>query len=174
MQFIFSMGIDGDIFQLCKDGQLMKIKQWLDNTENDLNQGDDHWFTPLHWASRNGRIEVVELLISRGNRFDWVMWPGFNVILGARVSAKNRGDDTPLHNAAQCGQLSVIKSLVKNKAQVNAQNEHGNSPLHYACFNNHAEVSQYLGMTNNVSVHVKCHLKMFNFSAKWGSCISVQ
>ena len=60
------MGIDGDIFQLCKDGQLMKIKQWLDNTENDLNQGDDHWFTPLHWASRNGRIEVVELLISRG------------------------------------------------------------------------------------------------------------
>ena len=64
--FIFSMGIDGDIFQLCKDGQLMKIKQWLDNTENDLNQGDDHWFTPLHWASRNGRIEVVELLISRG------------------------------------------------------------------------------------------------------------
>ena len=68
--FIFSMGIDGDIFQLCKDGQLMKIKQWLDNTENDLNQGDDHWFTPLHWASRNGRIEVVELLISRGNRFD--------------------------------------------------------------------------------------------------------
>ena len=66
LQFNFSMGIDGDIFQLCKDGQLMKIKQWLDNTENDLNQGDDHWFTPLHWASRNGRIEVVELLISRG------------------------------------------------------------------------------------------------------------
>ena len=66
MELVFSMGIDGDIFQLCKDGQLMKIKQWLDNTENDLNQGDDHWFTPLHWASRNGRIEVVELLISRG------------------------------------------------------------------------------------------------------------
>ena len=47
------MGIDGDIFQLCKDGNLMKIKQWLDNTENDLNQGDDHWFTPLHWAARH-------------------------------------------------------------------------------------------------------------------------
>ena len=104
----------------------------------------------------------------------WVMWPGFNVILGARVSAKNRGDDTPLHNAAQCGQLSVIKSLVKNKAQVNAQNEHGNSPLHYACFNNHAEVSQYLGMTNNVWVHARCPLKTFNFSAKWSPCISVQ
>ena len=75
-----------------------------------------------------------------------------NVFIGARVSAKNRGDDTPLHNAAQCGQLSVIKSLVKNKAQVNAQNEHGNSPLHYACFNNHAEVSQYLGKLG-VKVH---------------------
>lgn len=106
----------------------MKIKQWLDNTENDLNQGDDHWFTPLHWACRNGRIEVVELLISRG----------------ARVSAKNRGDDTPLHNAAQCGQLNVLKCLIRNKSQINAQNEHGNSPLHYACFNNYEEVAKCL------------------------------
>jgi len=122
------MGIDGDIFQLCKDGNLMKIKQWLDNTENDLNQGDDHWFTPLHWAARAGHLAVVELLISRG----------------ARVSAKNRGDDTPLHNAAQCGHAEVTCCLVKSKSQINAQNEHGNAPLHYACFANYEEVARHL------------------------------
>ena len=99
-----------------------------------------------------------------------------NADLGARVSAKNRGDDTPLHNAAQCGQLSVIRSLVKNKAQVNAQNEHGNSPLHYACFNNHAEVSQYLGKfaLNTIQCLFECCLKSFDFSAKWSLSISVQ
>ena len=62
-----------------------------------------------------------------------------NLSLGARVSAKNRGDDTPLHNSAQNGHVSVSQCLIKNKAQVNSQNEHGNSPLHYACFSNHTE-----------------------------------
>ena len=55
-----------DIFKLSKTGNMMAIKLWLDNTENDLNQGDDHWFSPLHWAARNGHLQVVELLISRG------------------------------------------------------------------------------------------------------------
>ena len=55
-----------DIFTLSKEGNIMAIKLWLDNTENDLNQGDDHWFSPLHWAARHGHGQVVELLISRG------------------------------------------------------------------------------------------------------------
>ncbi|WP_163638132.1 ankyrin repeat domain-containing protein, partial [Morganella morganii] len=42
---------------------------WLDNTENDLNQGDDHGFSPLHWACREGRSAVVEMLIMRGAEF---------------------------------------------------------------------------------------------------------
>ena len=52
--------------------------------------------------------------------------------------------------------------MVKNKAQVNAQNEHGNSPLHYACFNNHAEVSQYLGTFALLS---ECSLSAFRKSS---------
>ena len=64
---------------------------------------------------------------------------------GARVSAKNRGDDTPLHNAAQCGHLEVAMCLVKSKSQINAQNEHGNAPLHYACFSNCEDLARHLG-----------------------------
>ena len=85
----------------------------------------------------------MKLLISRGNCS--ASYTFFIYNLGARVSAKNRGDDTPLHNAAQCGEIEVLQTLIKSKAQVNAQNEHGNSPLHYACFNNHISVARLLG-----------------------------
>lgn len=44
------------------------------------------------------------------------------------------GDDTALHLAAAHGHRDVVLLLLKNKADVNAVNEHGNSPLHYACF----------------------------------------
>ena len=120
-----TMAQPADIFHLSKKGDsVMSIKLWLDNTENDINQVDDHWFTPLHWAARYGHKQVVELLIDRG----------------ARVSAKNRGDDTPLHNACQCGHLEIAKTMIRHKATLtllNERNEHGNSPLHYACFGNY-------------------------------------
>lgn len=117
-----------DIFSYCRDGNIMAVKVWLDNTENDLNQGDDHLFSPLHWASRSGHNAVIELLLSRG----------------ARVNSANMGDDTPLHNAAQMGHLEVIRKLIREKAEVNALNEHGNTALHYACFNNHVACADVL------------------------------
>ena len=61
------------------------------------------------------------------------------------------GDDTPLHLAAGHGHRQVvvvcvcsniynlynktnIQKLLSRKAEVNVQNEHGMTPLHYACF----------------------------------------
>jgi len=117
-----------DIFTHCKDGNLVAVKIWLDNTESDLNQGDDHLFSPLHWASRQGHKGIVDLLISRG----------------AQVNAANMGDDTPLHNAAQMGHVDILRKLIQHKADVNAFNEHGNTPLHYACFGQFAAVAEEL------------------------------
>jgi len=117
-----------DIFTHCKEGNLVAVKIWLDNTENDLNQGDDHLFSPLHWASRQGHSHIVDLLVSRG----------------ARINAANMGDDTPLHNAAQMGHLEIMRKLLLQKADVNAFNEHGNTPLHYACFGQYASCAEEL------------------------------
>lgn len=111
-----------DIFTHCKDGNLVAVKVWLDNTENDLNQGDDHLFSPLHWACREGHLHIVDILLSRG----------------AQVNAANMGDDTPLHNAAQMGHLPIIRKLIQHKCDLNVLNEHGNTPLHYACFGQYA------------------------------------
>lgn len=117
-----------DIFTQCREGNAVAVRLWLDNTENDLNQGDDHGFSPLHWACREGRSAVVEMLIMRG----------------ARINVMNRGDDTPLHLAASHGHRDIVQKLLQYKADINAVNEHGNVPLHYACFWGQDQVAEDL------------------------------
>lgn len=53
---------------------------------------DDHGFSPLHWACREGRSNVVDMLIMRG----------------ARINVMNRGDDTPLHLASSHGHREIV------------------------------------------------------------------
>lgn len=107
-----------DIFQWCREGNALQVRVWLDDTEHDMNQGDDHGFSPLHWACKEGHLKIVEMLIKRG----------------ARINVTNMGDDTPLHLSAAHGHRPVVQLLLQNRVDVNFTNEHGNSPLHYACF----------------------------------------
>uniref|UniRef100_A0A8C6WPY9 Scaffold protein ILK n=1 Tax=Neogobius melanostomus TaxID=47308 RepID=A0A8C6WPY9_9GOBI len=126
-----------DIFTQCREGNAVAVRLWLDNTENDLNQGDDHGFSPLHWACREGRSNVVDMLIMRG----------------ARINVMNRGDDTPLHLAASHGHRDIVGKLIQCKADTNAANEHGNTPLHYACFWGQDQVAEDL-VTNGAQVSI--------------------
>uniref|UniRef100_A0A3Q2QGR6 Scaffold protein ILK n=1 Tax=Fundulus heteroclitus TaxID=8078 RepID=A0A3Q2QGR6_FUNHE len=128
-----------DIFTQCREGNAVAVRLWLDNTENDLNQGDDHGFSPLHWACREGRSNVVDMLIMRG----------------ARINVMNRGDDTPLHLAASHGHRDIVGKLIQCKADTNAANEHGNTPLHYACFWAHHQVADDL--VNNGALVSVCN-----------------
>ncbi len=110
-----------------REGNIAETRLWLENSENDVNQGDEHRFSLLHWAAREGRRAIVELLISRG----------------ARVNATNLGDDTALHLAAAHGHYDVVHFLLSNfRLAVDAANEHGNTALHYACFWNHHDVAE--------------------------------
>ncbi|XP_014245998.1 integrin-linked protein kinase [Cimex lectularius] len=117
-----------DIFHWCREGNAMQVRVWLDDTEHDMNQGDDHGFSPLHWACKEGHTNIVELLISRG----------------ARINATNMGDDTPLHLAAAHGHKDIVRVLLFNKADVNFSNEHGNTPLHYASFWGYQQLAEDL------------------------------
>eukprot|EP00091_Calanus_sinicus_P023673 TRINITY_DN8114_c0_g1_i1.p1 TRINITY_DN8114_c0_g1~~TRINITY_DN8114_c0_g1_i1.p1 ORF type:complete len:159 (-),score=28.55 TRINITY_DN8114_c0_g1_i1:91-567(-) len=117
-----------DIFHWIRESNAIQVRMWLDDTEHDMNQGDDHQFSPLHWASKGGHLKIVEMLISRG----------------ARVHTTNMGDDTPLHLAAAHGHKDVLQILLRHKADVNFVNEHGNSALHYACFWEFTDIAEEL------------------------------
>ncbi len=46
---------------------------------------------------------------------------------------------TPLHYAASCGRLPVVKRLIEAKAQVDARNISDNTPLLMACNKGHLD-----------------------------------
>lgn len=117
-----------DIFGWCREGNTLQVRIWLDDTTNDMNEGDDHGFSPLHWACFAGRTNIVDMLLNRG----------------ARINATNMGDDTALHLACSHGHIECVNLLLKNKADVNVLNEHGNTPLHYACFWGFQDIAEML------------------------------
>jgi ankyrin repeat protein len=51
----------------------------------------------------------------------------------ALLNAKTKLADTPLHWAASCGRIEVVKLLLSRKPDVNAKNITGSTPLHMAC-----------------------------------------
>lgn len=117
-----------DIFYWCREGNSLQVRIWLEDTKNDANEGDDHGFSPLHWACFAGRTNIVDMLLNRGSR----------------INAANMGDDTALHLATTHGHIDCVNLLLKNKADVNAVNEYGNTPLHYACFWGFQEIAELL------------------------------
>ncbi|MPC30366.1 Integrin-linked protein kinase pat-4 [Portunus trituberculatus] len=117
-----------DIFHWCREGNTVQVRLWLDDTEHDLNQGDDHGFSLLHWAAKEGHLGIVDMLVVRG----------------ARINPTNLGDDIPLHLATAHGHRDVVSVLLRHRADVNFINEHGNTPLHYACFWSHSQIAEDL------------------------------
>ena len=60
---------------------------------------------PLHLASLNGHMSVVEYLVNQ--KVD--------------MNAKGKYDWTPLHYASYNGHLSVVEYLVNQKADINSK-----------------------------------------------------
>jgi ankyrin repeat protein len=103
--------------------------------------------TPLHLAARDGRLEIVDVLLKAGARADiaddrgstplhWAAGhPGVISILverGASVNMVDRSGRTVLHWAANIGAADSIDALLKRGADVNIQDLSGSTPLHLA------------------------------------------
>ncbi|KAJ3013434.1 UNVERIFIED_CONTAM: Osteoclast-stimulating factor 1 [Siphonaria sp. JEL0065] len=66
--------------------------------------------SPLHWAARSGKTQVVQMLLEKN----------------AAINARNKLGDTPLHNAAWGGHLGVVTVLLSQpEIQVNVKNNDG-------------------------------------------------
>jgi ankyrin repeat protein len=89
------------------------VRTLLKNGE-DVNAAQGDGMTALHWAARNGDLELTQMLL----------------FAGANVKATTRlGAYTPLLMAADQGHAAVIAALVAGGSDVKAANALGTTPL---------------------------------------------
>lgn len=100
-----------------------------------------------HW-------DITRLLLDSAEQGSEVQVKFF-ITKGADVNAKDKDGVAALHYAAGRGELSMMKVLIKNGANVNIKNNYGGkTPLHYAVGKGNIEIFKCL-INNNANINVK-------------------
>ena len=73
-------------------------------------------YTPLHYASRDGHIDIVKLLVD----------------LGADIEVRTDFGSTPLHLASYRGHIDMVKLLVDLDADIESMNNYGKTSAQVA------------------------------------------
>jgi len=107
-----------------KKGNKALVKMLLE-AKAEVNVLNSHYVTPLHLAIESGFPEVVDLLCQKG----------------AAVHGSGRKDssDKPLHLAASTGKLESVVSLLQQRAEVDALDYKGRTPLIRAIQSGHVD-----------------------------------
>lgn len=113
-----------------------------------VNHQDQHRNTALGEAASSNSVNIARLLIEKGAKLNVRGWqytpldratirgPDVAVLMIERGADVNISEqitkDTPLHNAAQCGFVTLVRTLLSHGANVYAKNQFGNTPLDVA------------------------------------------
>ena len=143
-------------------GQVDSLKDSLDRGA-DPNLSDYDHRSALHLAAEEGKLAVVELLISRGANVNCTDRWGNTPLTGAQQNAhtevanflKSKGAECPnevgnsvishkMCSAALSGNLNEIKKLIEGGASANTNDYDFRHPLHIAAEEGHLEMVKYL------------------------------
>ena len=118
------------IWHAIRRGSLPAVKYYYEQDHSIIHQHNQNNvdLTPLHYASEDGHLEIVEFLISKG----------------AKVDARDSDNATPLMEAAYKGRSNVVKLLLANGARINSQDADLDTPLHWAIDGNRLDVVKLL------------------------------
>ena len=170
MQLLLTRGADPDAQNICEDsvfhvaaefGNVMLMQQLLDHPRSlesrlsGCRREPGYANTPLHIATVDGDVDMMECLLSRGAGIDskffsqetplyvaafWGHVKGLRLLLqrGASVDSRCDTGGTPLHGAAMSERPSevIFECLLAAGADVNARSYHDETPLYTAVSSN--------------------------------------
>jgi len=102
------------IHNAARNGNLNRVKAFLNQGVPVNSRSTNHGATPLHYAARYGRLSVVQELLKRG----------------AHVNPRTHQGGTPLHWASG-SHPRVIHALIKAGANPRYMNEDGHNDFRY-------------------------------------------
>lgn len=145
------------IFYACFNGHSEIIKMLINQTAR-IDVFDEHGEPPLHVAVSRGHEQVVDILLEYNAFVNVRNKPGLTPLHiaaslgydtmvsklitehGAILDSMTLIKQTPLHLAAESGQLKVCEILLDLGSDLNAIDNQGQTPLHLAARKNSAEV----------------------------------
>lgn len=143
----------------------------------DVNAPDKLGFTPLMKAAFNGNLPLVKRLLARGAKVDIGLDRGITALLiavtcgrhfrgrvrivrlllakGTEVNVRAERGRTPLTNAAEVGNLAIVRALLVYGADVNTQiYKYGMTPLMLTGDLGNTEIARIL-LAWGADVHIK-------------------
>jgi uncharacterized protein len=128
--FLVDQGARLDIFEATAMGELLRVKQLVEENPELTNAFAADGFQPLGLASFFGHLETVEYLLSRGAEVN--------------SASRNAQQVMPLHSAVAGKHFAIAKVLLAHGAEVNAKQAGAFTPLHASAQNNQPEMTRLL------------------------------
>ncbi|KAM4750258.1 85/88 kDa calcium-independent phospholipase A2 isoform 2-T2 [Anableps anableps] len=100
----------------CERGDLVCVKELLDESQARTDIKDQNGETPMHYASKQECPVIIQALCSR---------------LCSGVNELNNNGETPLHVACRLGRVESVKALLEGGAKCDTMGSKGN-PIHTA------------------------------------------
>lgn len=107
------------LFKACRQGKVRKVREIVAQPDANTFINEHRGIigkTPLHEATENHKLDIVEVLLD----------------CGADVNAVSNGDYTALHIAATNGDTGIINLLLSRNADIRKLDEFQRSPLQTA------------------------------------------
>ncbi|KAJ3010225.1 UNVERIFIED_CONTAM: hypothetical protein HDU68_002258, partial [Siphonaria sp. JEL0065] len=143
-------------------GKHIQVVEYLVTNGSDVNAQDDAKWTPLMIAASVGAGPIVDYLLLNGADVNlanenkqtpifyaaskgWLDVCSLLINNGARINARDGLNQTPLHRACARGNIAVVRRFLEQpNIKLDFEDKSGNTVLHVAVDNGHAEIAVLL------------------------------